>query len=165
MIDARHNVSTGALIDVLRGPNNKPIDVTDLWPLPLGNGGSAGSPNSLYFTAGLVDEGDGLFWKFDCGPRTVDLGDDARRICGTWLCRLSQGEEREDHRPRLTLSQLEVLRDRREAVFLFELPSERAASAAAEPQCPLYVDFGLPFRANTARGPDIGLRSAAWIIK
>jgi uncharacterized protein (TIGR03118 family) len=67
MIDA-YNATTGAFIDVLRGPNDKPIDITDLWALALGNGGSAGSPNSLYFTAGLVDEGDGLFGSLTVVP-------------------------------------------------------------------------------------------------
>ena len=67
MIDA-YNATTGAFIDVLRGPNDKPIDITDLWALSLGNDGAAGSVNSLYFTAGLVDEGDGLFGSLTAVP-------------------------------------------------------------------------------------------------
>jgi len=67
MIDA-YNATTGAFVDFLRGPDGKPIDITDLWALSLGNGGAAGSPNSLYFTAGLVDEGDGLFGSLTAVP-------------------------------------------------------------------------------------------------
>ena len=67
MIDA-YNATTGAFVDFLRGPDGKPIDITDLWALSLGNGGAAGSPNSLYFTAGLVDEGAGLFGSLTAVP-------------------------------------------------------------------------------------------------
>jgi uncharacterized protein (TIGR03118 family) len=45
----------------LLGSDGKPIVIGDLWALTPGNGGSAGDPNSIYFTAGVQDEAHGLF--------------------------------------------------------------------------------------------------------
>jgi len=45
----------------LLGKNGKPISITDLWALTVGNGMGGGDPNTLYFTAGLQDEAHGLF--------------------------------------------------------------------------------------------------------
>ena len=45
----------------LLGSDGKPIAIQDLWALTPGNGGSAGDPNTIYFTAGLQDEQHGLF--------------------------------------------------------------------------------------------------------
>ncbi len=39
----------------------KPFAAADLWALSFGNGGAAGSPNTLFFTAGLASNTDGLF--------------------------------------------------------------------------------------------------------
>ena len=61
MIDA-YNATTGSFAGALRGTDGKPLSITDLWGLTVGNGSaSGGDVNTLYFTAGLVDEGDGLF--------------------------------------------------------------------------------------------------------
>jgi hypothetical protein len=35
--------------------------IPDLWELIPGNGGAAGDPNAIYFTAGVQDEAHGLF--------------------------------------------------------------------------------------------------------
>ena len=45
----------------LDGPNGQPITIGDLWAITPGNGGNGGSPNTLYFTAGVKDEAQGLF--------------------------------------------------------------------------------------------------------
>jgi uncharacterized protein (TIGR03118 family) len=45
----------------LTGGDGKPIVIPDLWELIPGNGGMAGDPNAIYFTAGLKDESQGLF--------------------------------------------------------------------------------------------------------
>ena len=50
------NVSTGALLGQM--PNSTgtgSIAIPGLWGLAFGNGGSAGSPNALFFTAGIGD--------------------------------------------------------------------------------------------------------------
>jgi hypothetical protein len=45
----------------LLGPNGKPLAIGDLWALTPGNGGSAGSTDNIYFTAGVANESEGLF--------------------------------------------------------------------------------------------------------
>jgi len=45
----------------LNGPNGQPLTIDGLWALTPGNGGSAGDPNFLYFSAGPVSETHGLF--------------------------------------------------------------------------------------------------------
>jgi uncharacterized protein (TIGR03118 family) len=67
MINA-FDTTTGVFEGTLDGPNGLPLSITDLWAITLGNGSGAGSPNSLYFTAGLVDEGDGLFGSLTVVP-------------------------------------------------------------------------------------------------
>jgi len=45
----------------LENSHDKPIVIDGLWGLAFGNGGKAGVPDALYFTAGPNGEGDGLF--------------------------------------------------------------------------------------------------------
>lgn len=52
---------TDSFIGQLEGPRDKPIAIDGLWSLTSGNGGSAGNPNTIYFTAGPNGEKDGLF--------------------------------------------------------------------------------------------------------
>jgi uncharacterized protein (TIGR03118 family) len=52
----------------LLGADGKPISIGDLWALNPGNGGSAGSPDALYFTAGVQDEAHGLFGSLTPNP-------------------------------------------------------------------------------------------------
>ena len=49
--------SAGQLMNV-RG---KPVKIDGLWGLAFGNGADAGPTNTLFFTAGLNHEADGLF--------------------------------------------------------------------------------------------------------
>jgi uncharacterized protein (TIGR03118 family) len=55
------DIKTHDFLGQLLGGDGKPISIGDLWALIPGNGGAAGSPNALYFTAGLQDEAHGLF--------------------------------------------------------------------------------------------------------
>ena len=48
----------GALMD---NTNAVPIEVPGLWAIAFGNGHSGGDAYTLYFTAGINDESDGLF--------------------------------------------------------------------------------------------------------
>jgi hypothetical protein len=41
---------------------------SDLWSLTFGNGGMGGGPNTLYFTAGLASNTDGLFGSIASVP-------------------------------------------------------------------------------------------------
>jgi len=45
----------------LTSARNRPIVIPGLWGLTPGNGGAAGSTQTLFFTAGPNDEQDGLF--------------------------------------------------------------------------------------------------------
>ena len=45
----------------LSGANGQPITIGDLWAITPGNGGSGGRPDTLYFTAGVKNEAQGLF--------------------------------------------------------------------------------------------------------
>jgi hypothetical protein len=51
-----HDEFVGKLTDA----SGNPIVIPDLWELIPGNGGSAGDPNTIFFTAGLQDEMQGL---------------------------------------------------------------------------------------------------------
>ena len=52
---------TGAFKGKLLGIDNNPLVFGDLWALTPGNDAAAGSSKKIYFTAGLVDESEGLF--------------------------------------------------------------------------------------------------------
>jgi uncharacterized protein (TIGR03118 family) len=52
----------------LLGSDGKPISIGDLWALTPGNGGSAGNPDAIYFTAGVQNEAHGLFGSLTPNP-------------------------------------------------------------------------------------------------
>ncbi|HET7436579.1 MAG TPA: TIGR03118 family protein [Thermoanaerobaculia bacterium] len=56
-----YNPTTGAFLGTLQDAGGNPIEIDELWALQFGNGGNAGDPNALYFTAGIVEETHGLF--------------------------------------------------------------------------------------------------------
>ena len=45
----------------LRAATHGKLSIDGLWALEFGNTGANGNPNTLYFTAGINDEADGLF--------------------------------------------------------------------------------------------------------
>jgi uncharacterized protein (TIGR03118 family) len=53
----------GNFKDFIEGAHEKPIVIDGLWALSFGNGGSAGTPDELFFTAGPNGESDGLFGR------------------------------------------------------------------------------------------------------
>jgi uncharacterized protein (TIGR03118 family) len=53
----------GSFRGQLKSETNAPIQNDGLWGLRFGNGGSGGSADELFFSAGLNDEADGLFGK------------------------------------------------------------------------------------------------------
>jgi len=55
--DLRNDHFVGKLL----GADGKPLVIGDLWALTNGNGGRAGDPNTVYFTAGNENEEHGLF--------------------------------------------------------------------------------------------------------
>ncbi len=59
---------TGKFLGTLTGPDGKPLLNPGLWALAFGNGGQGGDTDSLYFTAGINDEKDGLFGEIEPLP-------------------------------------------------------------------------------------------------
>lgn len=59
------NLTTGAFLGQLTFADGTPVNQPYLWEILPGNGGAAGSPNSLYFAAGIGDEAHGLFGRYD----------------------------------------------------------------------------------------------------
>src|SRR5205823_3937290 len=55
------NPTTGAFAGQLTDARNVPIAIDGLWSLFFGNGSTGGDANSLFFTAGINSEADGLF--------------------------------------------------------------------------------------------------------
>jgi uncharacterized protein (TIGR03118 family) len=51
----------GKLAGQLNSSGKKPLVIPGLWALGVGNNGKAGSPNFVYFTAGINSQSDGLF--------------------------------------------------------------------------------------------------------
>ena len=63
-IDA-YDPMTGELIDKVRDSQGQAIVIDGLWSIKFGNGGNGGLANTLYFTAGVNGEQDGLFGSLD----------------------------------------------------------------------------------------------------
>jgi uncharacterized protein (TIGR03118 family) len=59
---------TGNFGGKLLGQDGNPIAIDGLWGLMNGNGGSGGNANTVYFTAGLNGEQDGLFGSLSAVP-------------------------------------------------------------------------------------------------
>jgi uncharacterized protein (TIGR03118 family) len=62
------NPTTGAYAGTLTDANGNTIQNQALWSINFGRGGSNGSPNTLYFAAGIHAEADGLFGQIQAAP-------------------------------------------------------------------------------------------------
>jgi uncharacterized protein (TIGR03118 family) len=58
---AAFNGFTHKFIGFLRNPDNSLVTIDGLWSLTFGNDANAGPANTLFFTAGINNENDGLF--------------------------------------------------------------------------------------------------------
>jgi uncharacterized protein (TIGR03118 family) len=56
-----YNPTTGAFIGTVVDESGEGIEIDELWALQVGNGGSGGDVNTLYFTAGPAEQQQGLF--------------------------------------------------------------------------------------------------------
>jgi uncharacterized protein (TIGR03118 family) len=56
---------SGNFITTLKDTSNNPITINGLWALTPGSGGMGSSTQSIYFTAGINEEQDGLFGQLD----------------------------------------------------------------------------------------------------
>ncbi|MDB5403928.1 MAG: hypothetical protein JWQ55_5946 [Rhodopila sp.] len=66
-IDA-FNLKNDHFAGKLSDANGKPIVIGDLWAIAPGNGASGGSTNTIYFTAGVHNEAQGLFGSVTPNP-------------------------------------------------------------------------------------------------
>jgi uncharacterized protein (TIGR03118 family) len=55
----------GKFRGLLKNSNHRPIEIEGLWALAFGNGGRAGTPDTLFFTAGPDEENHGLFGSIE----------------------------------------------------------------------------------------------------
>ena len=63
-----YDPGTGAFKGALNLRNGSALQISKLWALAFGNDGTAGSSNTLYFSAGPNDENDGLFGMIEASP-------------------------------------------------------------------------------------------------
>jgi uncharacterized protein (TIGR03118 family) len=56
-----YNPTTGAFLGTLQDESGNGIEIDELWALQVGNGGSGGNVNTVYFAAGPAEEEHGLF--------------------------------------------------------------------------------------------------------
>jgi uncharacterized protein (TIGR03118 family) len=67
------DLGTNSFVTQLEGVNGNPITIDGLWALSPGNGGFAGSPDEIYFSAGPNDEQNGLFGALKAVPEPSTL--------------------------------------------------------------------------------------------
>jgi uncharacterized protein (TIGR03118 family) len=63
-----YSLVTGEFAGTLKLDSGEFFSVTELWALSFGNGGSAGSTNTLFFTAGLQNNTGGLLGAISSVP-------------------------------------------------------------------------------------------------
>src|SRR5437763_3972267 len=69
-----YNPNSGAFIETLQDSSGMPLKIDGLWGLRFGNGGTFGSPNTLYFTEGPNMESYGLSGELTPTPEPGTLG-------------------------------------------------------------------------------------------
>jgi uncharacterized protein (TIGR03118 family) len=67
------NLATNTFAGQLPGLDGTPLVIDGLWGLTAGNGGSAGSTDTIYFSAGPADESHGLFGAISSVPEPTSL--------------------------------------------------------------------------------------------
>ena len=81
---ATFDPATGEFEGLLRGRKGRPIQIDGLWALRFGNGANAGPTTTLFFTAGINDEADGLFGTITPVAKRED-GDDSSEDAGSGM--------------------------------------------------------------------------------
>ncbi len=72
-IHAYNPDGTDALLGTLTDPSGHDVAIDGLWALTFGGGGNGGSPDTLFFTAGIDDETHGLFGSLQAVPEPNTL--------------------------------------------------------------------------------------------
>jgi uncharacterized protein (TIGR03118 family) len=73
---AAFNGFSKKFIDFVRNPDGSLVTIGGIWSLTFGNNGSAGSSDTLFFTAGGADELHGLFGTLTPVPAELGEGDE-----------------------------------------------------------------------------------------
>lgn len=63
-----YDPTSGNFIGTLKDPSGNPIQISGLWALVAGNGGSGGDANAVYFAAGLGNQQHGLLGSIQAAP-------------------------------------------------------------------------------------------------
>src|SRR5262249_29612925 len=69
---AAFNGFTHKFIGFVKNPDDSLVTIDGIWSLTFGNDGAAGPATTLFFTAGINDENDGLFRTLNPGPADAD---------------------------------------------------------------------------------------------
>jgi len=69
---AAFNGFTHKFLGFVRKPDDSLVKIDGIWSLTFGNGGAAGPPETLFFTAGINGENDGLFGTLTPVPTEED---------------------------------------------------------------------------------------------
>lgn len=69
--------TSGAALGALADENGNTIGISGLWGLILGNGGSGGDANAIYFAAGTGGEKHGLLGSIQAAPTITTIGNAA----------------------------------------------------------------------------------------
>jgi uncharacterized protein (TIGR03118 family) len=75
------DATNGSPLGQLKDPNGNPIQINGLWALQVGNGGSGGNSQAVYFTAGPFGESHGLFGSLS----TAAPGSSAGPAAAQWV--------------------------------------------------------------------------------
>ena len=77
--------ATGVWLGTVNDTNGFPVSIRGLWALAFGNGGNGGDTHTLYFTAGLNGENDGLFGSFLAeSPVFTSITNDGIAVSVSW---------------------------------------------------------------------------------
>jgi uncharacterized protein (TIGR03118 family) len=74
-----YSLEDGGFAGTVRLAGAVPFSATELWALSFGNGGSAGSTDTLFFTAGLENNTNGLFGSISSVRKTSSRLNNSRR--------------------------------------------------------------------------------------
>jgi uncharacterized protein (TIGR03118 family) len=83
---AAYDVATGAELGLLKDADGNVISIDGIWGLTFGNGWSLGDADSLYFTAGSIEESEGVLGRLNVVAAPVPEPETyAMLLCGLGL--------------------------------------------------------------------------------
>jgi uncharacterized protein (TIGR03118 family) len=143
--------AAGTFLGTISNPEGRPITNSGLWAIEFGNGNAGSSANTLYLTAGINGERDGLFAALTPGPVMLAFGS---QLQGTASSSQTITVENTGSGP-LTLSAAPAITGTGASEFAIGGTSTctNGATVAAGTSCTVIVTF-TPAAAGT-RGPAV----------